>query len=143
MAAPVPPEDPDGVRLRSHVSVMGITRVGEGSDLYPGVAIGGDGQIRGNDFADGRLEIGPGCVLREMVSMHLGSAKGGGVTKIGSHTLIMAYAHVGHDSVIGDHAMLVNAATLAGHVIVEEWAVVGALCAVHQFTRIGGTPLRL
>ena len=49
----------------------------------------------------------------------------------------MAYAHVGHDSVIGDHAMLVNAATLAGHVTVEEWAVVGALCAVHQFTRIG------
>jgi UDP-N-acetylglucosamine acyltransferase len=69
--------------------------------------------------------------------LNRGTVKGGGVTRIGSHTLMMAYSHVGHDSVIGDHAMLVNGATLAGHVTVEEWAVVGALCPVHQFVRIG------
>src|ERR1051326_4651297 len=68
----------EGVRLRSHVSLTGITHVGARCDLYPGVALGGDGQIRGNDFTEGRLEIGPDCVLREMVSMHLGSRKGGG-----------------------------------------------------------------
>src|SRR3978361_895800 len=65
----------DGVRLRSHVSVTGVTRIGARCELYPGVAVGGDGQIRGNDFADGRLEIGSDCVLREMVSMHVGSRK--------------------------------------------------------------------
>ncbi|MGH9568233.1 MAG: acyl-ACP--UDP-N-acetylglucosamine O-acyltransferase, partial [Candidatus Angelobacter sp.] len=70
-------------------------------------------------------------------TINRGTAKGGGVTRIGNHTLLMAYSHVGHDCLIGDHAMLVNAATLAGHVTVEEWAVIGALCPVHQFVRIG------
>ncbi|HXM60102.1 MAG TPA: hypothetical protein VN950_04545, partial [Terriglobales bacterium] len=70
-------------------------------------------------------------------TINRGTLKGGGLTKVGSHILIMAYTHIGHDSVIGDHAMLVNGATLGGHVTVEEWAVVGALCPVHQFVRIG------
>src|SRR5207253_11277374 len=73
----------------------------------------------------------------EYVTTNRGTAKGGGTTRIGNHTLIMAYSHVGHDSIIGDHVMLINGATLAGHVTVEEWAVVGALCPVHQFVRIG------
>jgi UDP-N-acetylglucosamine acyltransferase len=84
-----------------------------------------------------RLEIGDHNEIRECVTISRGTVKGGGVTRVGSHTLIMAYAHIGHDSVIGDHCMLVNGATLAGHVTVEEWAVVGALCPVHQFVRIG------
>jgi UDP-N-acetylglucosamine acyltransferase len=83
------------------------------------------------------LEMGDDNQIRECVTINRGTAKGGGVTRIGSHTLIMAYSHVGHDCVIGDHAMLVNGATIAGHVTVEEWAVVGALCPVHQFVRIG------
>jgi UDP-N-acetylglucosamine acyltransferase len=84
-----------------------------------------------------RLEIGDDNVIREYVTINRGTIKGGGTTRIGSHILIMAYTHIGHDCFIGDHAMLVNAATLAGHVTVEEWAVVGALCPVHQFVRIG------
>src|SRR5260370_5217026 len=84
-----------------------------------------------------RLEIGDHNEIRECVTISRGTVKGGGLTRVGSHTLIMAYSHIGHDSVIGDHAMLVNGATLAGHVTVEEWAVVGALCPVHQFVRIG------
>ena len=84
-----------------------------------------------------RLEIGDHNEIRECVTISRGTVKGGGVTRVGSHTLIMAYAHIGHDSVIGDHCMLVNGATLGGHVTVEEWAVVGALCPVHQFVRIG------
>jgi len=71
------------------------------------------------------------------VTINRGTVKGGGLTKLGSHLLIMAYTHIGHDCVIEDHAMLVNGATLGGHVTVEEWAVVGALCPVHQFVRIG------
>lgn len=84
-----------------------------------------------------RLEIGDHNEIREYVTITRGTRKGGELTKVGSHTLIMAYAHIGHDSVIGDHCMLVNGATLAGHVTVEEWAVVGALCPVHQYVRIG------
>ena len=84
-----------------------------------------------------RLEIGDHNEIRECVTISRGTVKGGGLTRVGSHTLIMAYAHIGHDSVIGDHCMLVNGATLGGHVTVEEWAVVGALCPVHQFVRIG------
>jgi len=72
-----------------------------------------------------------------MRHINRGTVKGGGVTRLGNHLLIMAYTHIGHDCVIGDHAMLVNGATIAGHVTVEEWAVVGALCPVHQFVRIG------
>ncbi|HEY8253166.1 MAG TPA: hypothetical protein VIG39_00920, partial [Rhizomicrobium sp.] len=98
----------EGVRLRSHVSVVGVTKVGARCDLYPGVAIGGDGQIRGNDFTDGRLEIGSDCVLREMVSMHVGSRKGGGLTRVGPKGYFMANSHVGHDCHVGENVTFAN-----------------------------------
>jgi UDP-N-acetylglucosamine acyltransferase len=84
-----------------------------------------------------RLEIGDHNVIREFVTISRGTAKGGGVTRVGSHTLIMAYTHIAHDCHIGDHVIMANAATLGGHVIVEEWATVGALCPIHHFVRIG------
>ncbi len=123
--------------LMSHVAIYGPTKIGSHNRFFPCCAIGGEPQDLTYKGEPTRLEIGSHNVFREYVTINRGTTKGGGVTKIGSHTLLMAYAHVGHDSVIGDHAMLVNAATLAGHVTVEAWAVVGALCAVHQFTRIG------
>ena len=76
-------------------------------------------------------------MVREFATIHRGTVKGGGVTTIGNHTLIMAYAHIAHDCHIGDWVIMANAATLAGHVTVEDYAVVGALCPVHQFVRIG------
>ena len=123
--------------LISHVVIHGPSRIGAHNRFFPFCAIGGEPQDLTFKGETVRLEMGNHNVIREYVTINRGTAKGGGTTKIGSHTLLMAYAHIGHDSVIGDHAMLVNAATLAGHVTVEEWAVVGALCAVHQFTRIG------
>ena len=123
--------------LMSHVVIHGPIKIGSHNRFFPFCAIGGEPQDLTYKGEETRLEIGSHNVFREYVTVNRGTAKGSGVTKIGSHTLIMAYAHVGHDSVIGDHAMLVNGATLAGHVTVEEWAVVGALCAVHQFTRVG------
>ncbi|HWY22293.1 MAG TPA: acyl-ACP--UDP-N-acetylglucosamine O-acyltransferase [Candidatus Acidoferrum sp.] len=126
-----------GCRLVSHVAIEGPTRIGSDNAFFPFSAIGmapQDVSYRGEPT---RLEIGDHNEIRECVTITRGTVKGGGLTKVGSHTLIMAYAHVGHDSVIGDHCMLVNGATLGGHVIVEEWAVVGALCPVHQFVRIG------
>ena len=84
-----------------------------------------------------RLEIGDHNVIRECVTISRATVAGGGTTRVGSHNLIMAYAHIAHDCHIGDHVILANAATLGGHVLVEDWAVVGALCPVHQFVRIG------
>jgi UDP-N-acetylglucosamine acyltransferase len=123
--------------LMSHVVVHGPTRIGAHNRFFPFCAIGGEPQDISFKGEPTRLEIGSHNVIREFVTINRGTNKGGGLTRIGNHTMLMAYAHVGHDSVIGDHAMLVNAATLAGHVTVEEWAVVGALSAVHQFTRVG------
>ncbi len=75
--------------------------------------------------------------FRECVTVSRGTSKGGGITRIGSHCLIMAYAHVGHDSEVGNHCILANAATLAGHVVVEDYATVGAFSPVHQFCTVG------
>src|ERR1700744_998674 len=123
--------------LISHVTIYGPAKIGSHNRFFSFCATGGEPQDLTYKGESTRLEMGSHNVVREYATINRGTAKGGGVTKIGSHTLMMAYAHVGHDSSVGDHAMLVNAATLAGHVTVEEWAVVGALCAVHQFTRIG------
>ena len=124
-------------RLVSHVAIEGPAKIGADNAFFPFCAIGMAPQDTTYKGEATRLEIGDHNEIRECVTISRGTVKGGGVTRVGSHTLIMAYAHIGHDSVIGDHCMLVNGATLAGHVTVEEWAVVGALCPVHQFVRIG------
>ena len=123
--------------LVAHVVLHGPTRMGRGNRIYPFAAVGIDPQDVSYRGEPTRLEMGDDNTIREYVTINRGTVKGGGVTRIGNGILIMAYTHIGHDCVIGDHAMLVNAATLAGHVTVEEWAVVGALCPVHQFVRIG------
>jgi UDP-N-acetylglucosamine acyltransferase len=127
----------ESCELVSHVVLSGPSKFGSHNKVYPFAVLGMDPQDVTYEGEPTRLEIGSHNVIREYVTIHRGTAKGGGVTRVGDHTLIMAYTHVGHDCFIGDHAMLINAATLAGHVTVEEWAVVGALCPVHQYVRIG------
>jgi len=127
----------DGVHLHSHVSITGVTHVGAGCQIYPGAVLGGGGQIRGNDFADGRLEIGAGCVLREMVSMNVGSLKGGGVTRVGARGYFMANAHVGHDCTVGDDVTFANSVALGGHSTIGDGATFGGLAAVQQWCRVG------
>ena len=124
-------------RLGSHVAIEGPTKIGADNSFFPFCAIGMAPQDVTYAGEATRLEIGDHNEIREYVSINRGTVKGGGLTRVGSHLLIMAYTHIGHDCVIEDHAMLVNGATLGGHVTVEEWAVVGALCPVHQFVRIG------
>jgi UDP-N-acetylglucosamine acyltransferase len=124
-------------RLISHVHIKGPAKIGHRNTFFPFAAIGMDPQDVSYAGEPTWLELGDDNQVRESVTLNRGTAKGGGVTRIGNRTLIMAYSHVGHDCQIGDDVMLVNGATLAGHVTVEEWAVVGALCPVHQFVRIG------
>jgi len=123
--------------LVAHVVLAGPTRLGANNRIFPYASIGQPPQDLKFAGEKTRLEIGDHNQIREFVTLHRGTVGGGGVTRIGSHTLIMAYAHVAHDCVIGDHVILANAATLAGHVTVEDWATLGALCPVHQYVRIG------
>lgn len=123
--------------LVSHVVLDGHLRMGDGNRVFSFACLGispQDLKYRGEPT---RLEIGNGNTIRESVTISRGTPGGGGITRVGSDCLIMAYTHIGHDSQIGNSCILANAATLAGHVIVEDYATVGALCPVHQFCRIG------
>src|SRR6202045_465893 len=127
----------ENCRLVSHVAIEGPTKIGTDNAFFPFCAIGMAPQDTSYKGEPTRLEIGDHNEIREFVTINRGTVKGGGLTRIGNHTLIMAYSHIAHDCVIADHVILSNAATLGGHVIVEEWATVGALCPVHHFVRIG------
>jgi len=123
--------------LISHVVLQGPVRIGARNRIFPFASVGMGPQDLSYKGEPTRLEMGDDNQVREFATIHRGTVKGGGVTSIGSHTLIMAYAHIAHDCHIGDWVIMANAATLAGHVTVEDYAVVGALCPVHQFVRIG------
>jgi UDP-N-acetylglucosamine acyltransferase len=127
----------DGSVLEPHALVLGPARLGKENRLYSFSAVGADPQdltYRGERVS---LEVGDENEFREFCTVSRGTAKGGGVTRIGSRNLIMSYAHIGHDSQVGDHTVFINNATLAGHVTVEDYATIGAFCPVHQFCRIG------
>lgn len=123
--------------LVSHVHIEGPCRIGARNRFFPFSSIGMAPQDLKYKGEPTRLEIGDNNEIREFVTMSRGTVGGGGLTKVGSHCLVMAYAHIAHDCLVEDHVILANAATLAGHVTIEEWAVVGAFCPVHQFVRVG------
>ncbi|HVH85798.1 MAG TPA: acyl-ACP--UDP-N-acetylglucosamine O-acyltransferase [Terriglobales bacterium] len=123
--------------LLSHVVVGGPSKIGSKNRVFPFTTLGLEPQDLKFKGEKTWLEIGDNNVIRESVTIHRGTPGGGGVTRIGNYCLIMAYTHIAHDCDIRDNVIMANAATLAGHVIVEEYAVVGALCPVHQFVRIG------
>lgn len=127
----------DRVRLESHVVVDGKTVIGDDTRVFPFVSIGlapQDLKYRGEETA---TEIGRRNQIREFVTIHRGTAGGGGITRIGDDNLLMAQAHVAHDCQIGNDVIMANAATLAGHVEIADRANVGAYSGVHQFCRIG------
>lgn len=127
----------DGVRLESHVVIDGRTTIGEKTLVSPFASIGlapQDLKYAGEATA---TEIGKQNKIREFVTIHRGTAGGGGLTKIGDNNLLMAQAHVAHDCRVGNEVIMANAATLAGHVAVDDRASVGAYSGVHQFCRVG------
>jgi UDP-N-acetylglucosamine acyltransferase len=124
-------------KLISHVVLDGRTRIGTRNTIYPFTSIGIAPQDLKYQGEATETEIGDDNTIRECVTVSRGTTKGGGITAIGSGCLIMAYAHIGHDSRVGSHCILANAATLAGHVIIEDYATVGAFSPVHQFCTVG------
>jgi UDP-N-acetylglucosamine acyltransferase len=126
-----------GSRIASHVVIKGPTRIGEGNQIFQFATIGEDCQDKKYAGEPTRLEIGDYNVFREGCTVHRGTVQDEGITRIGSHNLLMAYAHVAHDCVMGDNIILANSAALAGHVRVGDHAILGGFTAVHQFCRIG------
>jgi UDP-N-acetylglucosamine acyltransferase len=127
----------DHCELISHVVIDGPTKIGANNRFFPFSSIGLAPQDVSYKGEPTRLEMGDDNTVREFVTINRGTVKGGGLTKVGNHILVMAYTHIAHDCSIGDYVILANAATLGGHVTVEDWATVGALCPVHHFVRIG------
>ena len=127
----------DGVRLDSHVVIDGRTSIGAETHIYPFASIG----LAPQDLKYGGeptvVEIGERNHIREFVTVHRGTAGGGGVTRIGDENLLMAQSHVAHDCQLGSNIIMANAATLAGHVEIADRASVGAYSGVHQFCRVG------
>lgn len=123
--------------LISHVVLDGHTRLGARNTIYPFTSIGVAPQDLKYHGEPTETEVGDDNTIRECVTVSRGTTKGGGITRVGSGNLIMAYAHVGHDSQVGSHCILANAATLAGHVTIEDYATVGAFSPVHQFCTVG------
>jgi UDP-N-acetylglucosamine acyltransferase len=123
--------------LLSHVAMDGPTSIGADNRFFPFCSIGLAPQDISYKGEPTRLEIGDHNEVREYVTINRATAKADGVTRVGSHNLIMAYTHIAHDCRIGNHIIMANAATLGGHVTVEDWATVGALCPIHHFVRIG------
>jgi len=124
-------------QLMGHVYVEGVTHIGDDNFFYPYATVGMASQDLKYKGERAETRIGNRNKIREFVSIHRGTQGGGLVTAIGDDNLIMAYAHVAHDVRVGDHTQLGNAVTFAGHVIVEDWAVIEAFSGVHQFCRIG------
>jgi UDP-N-acetylglucosamine acyltransferase len=126
----------DGCKLHSHVVIDGHTKLGKKNEVFPFASIGLKTQDLKWKGGTTRTEIGDGNVFREYVTIH--SATGDGeVTSVGSHNNILAYCHIAHNCLLGNHVIMSNVATLAGHVTVEDHAVIGGLAAIHQFCRIG------
>ncbi len=124
-------------KIGPHVVIEGDTRIGDGVTVAQFVSIGAPPQDLKYCGEPTRVEIGHGTIIREFVTVHRGTEKGGGLTKVGSDCLIMAYCHIAHDCRVGDHVIMANGATLGGHVHVGDHVVIGGLSAVHQFCRIG------
>jgi UDP-N-acetylglucosamine acyltransferase len=126
-----------GTSLDHHASVQGVTTMGAGNRVFPFAAVGGPPQDLKYRGEPTRLEIGDRNTFREFVTVNTGTTGGGGVTRIGSDNLLMAYVHVAHDCLVGDGTVLANCATLAGHVTIHDRVIVGGMTPIHQFVRIG------
>ena len=126
-----------GTEVASHVVVKGPTKIGANNKIYQFSSVGEDTPDLKYQGEPTRLVMGDNNVVREGVTIHRGTAQDRFETTIGSNNLFMAYAHIGHDSVIGDHTIFVNNASVSGHVYVGDWAILAGYTLVHQFCHIG------
>jgi UDP-N-acetylglucosamine acyltransferase len=126
-----------GTTVGAHAVIAGRTTIGRRNRIFSHAALGGEPQDKKYRGEDTELVIGDDNTIREFCTFNTGTAQGGGVTRVGSDNWVMAYAHVAHDVILGDHCILANNASLAGHAVVGDWVILGGMTGVHQFVRIG------
>lgn len=126
-----------GTKIGPHAVIRGHTRIGKNNRIYQFVSLGEVPQDKKYAAEPTRLEIGNDNEIREFCTFNIGTAQDAGVTKIGNHNWIMAYVHLAHDCQIGNHTIFANNAQLAGHVSVDDFAILGGFTVVHQFCKIG------
>ena len=127
----------EGTKLHSHVNLVGNTKIGKNNILFPFTSIGTPPQDLKYNGEENFLIIGDGNKFREYVNINPGTSAGGAITKIGNNNLLMVYCHVAHDCVLGNDIVLANNVQVGGHVTIEDKAIIGGSCAIHQFSRIG------
>ena len=127
----------DGTRIGPHVVIDGPTRIGRENHIYAFAALGGDPQDKKFHGERSELVIGDRNTIREFVTFNRGTADDAGITKIGDDNWLMAYVHIAHDCVVGNKTIFANASSLAGHVTVEDYVILGGFTLVHQFCKIG------
>lgn len=127
----------DNCSIGAHVVIQAGTTMGANNRIFHGAIIGQEPQDLKYNGEPTRVEIGDNNRIREYVTISRGTFGGGGVTRLGSNNLLMAYVHVGHDGNIGNETIIANACTLAGHVTIEDGAVLGGMTGIHQFNRVG------
>lgn len=127
----------DGTEVGAGAQIQGPTKIGRENRIYPQAAIGFDPQDLKFQGEEVRLEIGDHNQFREFCTVHRGTSKGGGITRVGNDGLFMAYTHIAHDCQVGSRVIFANNATLAGHVDVHDDANISAFSSVHQFCRVG------
>ncbi len=126
-----------GTRIGPHVVITGHTRLGEGNRVFQFCSLGEEPQDKKYAGEPTRLEIGNYNVIREFCSFNTGTSQDVGVTRLGDHNWIMAYVHIAHDCQVANHTIFANNATLAGHVHIGDYAILGGFTGVHQFCRVG------
>jgi len=124
-------------KLHSHVNITGNTKIGKNNEIFPFVSIGTDPQDLKYKGERNSIQIGNNNKLREYVNINPGTSQGGTITKLGDNNLLMVYCHVAHDCNLGNNIVLANNVQVGGHVTIEDKAIVGGSCAIHQFSRIG------
>lgn len=126
-----------GTRVGPHTVIEGHTRIGRNNQIFQFASLGAAPQDKKYAGEPTRLEIGDGNTIREFCTFNLGTVQDGGLTRLGNDNWVMAYVHIAHDCLVGDHCILANNATLAGHISIGDHVFLGGLTAVHQFCTIG------
>lgn len=126
-----------GCEIMSHVVINGPTRIGNNNRIFQFASIGEEPQDKKFHGEDTRLEIGDNNLIRESVTINRGTVGGGGVTRIGNNNWIMAYVHIAHDCIVGNDNIFANNASLAGHVLIDDYVILGGFTLVSQFNYLG------
>ncbi|MBW2305872.1 MAG: acyl-ACP--UDP-N-acetylglucosamine O-acyltransferase [Deltaproteobacteria bacterium] len=126
-----------GTVIGSHVVIQGRTTIGNDCKIFQFASIGTVPQSLKYKREDTQVIMGDGNIIREYVTIHRGTLQGGGKTSLGSNNFIMAYSHIAHDCHLSNGVIMANAATLAGHIEIEDYAIIGGLTAIHQYVRVG------